>query len=165
MRLVGAALLVVTLSAAVLSVRSERSVGNWAALPTLGAIVTITLIFGTRLSLLPRISWDNTGVTVRNPLRITTLPWSEIDDFVPGSFALRINKKDGEHVGVWPVQRANAAKPGQSVVDLLAIKLREAQLANKSDSNGNSSSRVQLPWVEVVAIVCYLAALAFRVSQ
>jgi hypothetical protein len=88
-------------------------------------------------------------VTVRNPLHIITLPWSEIDDFVPGSFALRINATNAEHIGVWAVQRANAAKPGRSVVDLLAIRLCEVQRACKSDSAGESTRRLQLPWVEV----------------
>ena len=64
-------------------------------------------------------------------MRIITLPWSEIEDFVPGSFALRINTTNGKHVGVWAVQRANAAKPGRSVVDLLAIKLREVKVSCK----------------------------------
>jgi hypothetical protein len=104
-------------------------------------------------------------VTVHNPMRIITLPWSEIDDFVPGSFALRINTTNGKHVGVWAVQRANAAKPGRSVVDLLAIKLREVQGAYASGSAGESMSRTQLPWAEAVAVLCYLFALAFRISH
>jgi hypothetical protein len=105
-------------------------------------------------------------LTVHNPMRIITLPWSEIEDFVPGSFALRINTTDGEHVGVWAVQRANAAKPGRSVVDLLAIKLREVKLSCQLDSTGKSTSRIQLPWAEVAFIICYLAAaFAFRISH
>ena len=165
MRLVGVGLLAVTLSAVVASIRSDRSVGNWSALPTLGVIVAVMLIFGTRCSLLPRISWNSSGVTVHNPMRIITVPWSEIDDFVPGSFALRINTTDGKHVGVWAAQRANAAKPGRSVVDLLAIKLREVQGACASGSAGESMSRTQLPWAEAVAVLCYLFALAFRISH
>ena len=164
-RLMGVGLIAVTLSAVVASIRSDRSVGNWGALPTLGAIVAILLVFGTRCSLLPRISWNSSGVTVHNSMRIITLPWSEIDDFVAGSFALRINMTDGKHVGVWAVQRANAAKPGRSVVDLLAIKLREVQGACASGSAGESMSRTQLPWAEAVAVLCYLFALAFRISH
>jgi hypothetical protein len=165
MRLVGALLLVVTISIAVLTLRPDGTVGDWTDLPFFGGMLTATLIFGTRFSLLPRISWDRSGVTVHNPLRINVLPWSQIDDFVPGSFALRINTTDGKHVGVWAVQRANAAKPGRSVVDLLAMKLRKVQGACGSGSAGESVSRTQLPWAEVVAVLCYLFALAFRVSH
>jgi Bacterial PH domain len=165
MRLVGVALLVVALSVAVVSIRSDRTVGDWASLPFLGVMLTATLIFGTRFSLVPRISWDPSGVTVHNPLRINTLPWSHIDDFVAGSFALRINTTNGKHVGVWAVQRANAAKPGRSVVDLLAIKLRKVQGTCASGSAGESVSRTKLPWAEVVAVLCYLFALAFRISH
>ena len=165
MRLVGVALLVVTISVAVVSVRSDRTVGNWSSLPFLGIALTATLVFGTRFSLIPRISWDRSGVTVHNPLRINVLPWSQIEDFVPGSFALRINTTNGKHVGVWAVQRANAAKPGRSVVDLLAIKLRKVQGTCASGSAGESVSRTQLPWAEVVAVLCYLFALAFRISH
>ena len=165
MRLVGVALLVVTISVAVVSIRSDRTVGNWSSLPFLGIAFTATLVFGTRFSLVPRISWDRSGVTVHNPLRINVLPWSQIKDFVPGSFALRINTTNGKHVGVWAVQRANAAKPGRSVVDLLAIKLRKVQGTCASGSAGESVSRTQLPWAEVVAVLCYLFALAFRISH
>ncbi len=127
--------------------------------------MTATLLSGTRLSLRPRIAWDSSGVTVRNPLRINNLSWSEIEDFVSGSFMLSIKTTNGRRVGVWAVQRANAAKPGRSVVDVLARKLREVQLACKPDSDGTSTSRVQLPWPEVIAVICYLVALAFRVSH
>lgn len=166
MRLVGVGLLAVTLTSAILTVRPDGSVVDWAELPAFGGMFTVMLIFGTRCVLLPRISWDGSGVTVHNPMRIIALPWSEIDDFVPGSFALRINTTNGKHVGVWAVQRAGAAKPGRSVVDLLAIKLREVKLSCTSDSTGKSTSRVKLPWAEVAVIICYLAAaFAFRVNH
>ena len=165
-RLMGVGLLAVTLSIAILTVRPDGSVVDWTELPVFGGMLTVTLIFGTRCSVLPRISWDTSGVTVHNPMRIITLPWSEIEDFVPGSFALRINTTNGKYVGVWAVQRANAAKPGRSVVDLLAIKLREVKVSCKLDSTGKSTSRVKLPWAEVAIIICYLAAaFAFRVNH
>ena len=44
MRLVGVALLVVTISIAVVSIRSDRTVGDWASLPFLGVMLTATLI-------------------------------------------------------------------------------------------------------------------------
>jgi len=165
-RLMGVGLLAVTLWIGIFTVRPDGSVVDWAELPFFGGMLTVTLIYGTRCSLLPRISWDPSGVTVHNPMRIITLPWSEIEDFVPGSFALRINTTNGKHVGVWAVQRANAAKPGRSGVDLLAIKLREVKLSCKLDSAGKATSRVKLPWAELVVIICYLvAAFAFRISH
>ena len=164
-RLMGVGLLAVTLTIAILTVRPAGSGVDWGEIPFFGGMLTLGLIYSTRCSLLPRISWDSLGVTVRNPMRIITLPWSEIDDFVPGSFALRINTTNGKHVGVWAVQRANAAKPGRSVVDLLAIKLREVQGACGSGSAGESMSRTQLPWAEAVAVLCYLFALALRISH
>jgi len=165
-RLMGVGLLAVTLTIAILTVRPAGSVVDWGEIPFFGGMLTLGLIYGTRCSLLPRISWDSLGVTVHNPLRIITLPWSEIEDFVPGSFALRINMTNGKHVGVWAVQRANAAKPGRSRVDLLAIKLREVKLSCKLDSTGKATSRVKLPWAELAVIICYLvAAFAFRISH
>jgi Bacterial PH domain len=166
MRLVGVGLLAVTLTLAIQTVRPDGNVVDWTELPVFGGMFTVMLIFGTRCSVLPRISWDSSGVTVHNPMRILTLPWSEIEDFVPGSFALRINTTNGKHVGVWAVQRANAAKPGRSVVDLLAIKLREVKLACKLDSTGKATSRVKLPWAELAVIICYLVAgFAFRINH
>ena len=165
-RLVAVGLLAATLSIAILTVRPDGRVVDWTDLPFFGGMLTVTLIFGTRCTFLPRISWDTSGVTVHNPMRIITLPWSEIEDFVPGSFALRINTTNGKHVGVWAVQRANAAKPGRSVVDLLAIKLREVKLSCELDSTGKATSRVKLPWVELAIIICYLVAgFAFRISH
>jgi Bacterial PH domain len=165
MRLMGVVLLVVTLSIAFVTLGNYGNGGGWTDVPFYGGIVTATLIFGTRAALIPRISWDRSAVIVHNPLRTITLPWSQIDDFVPGSFALRINTTNGRHFAVWAVQRANAAKPGHSVVDLLAVKLREVQGACGSGSAQESTSRTQLPWAEVVAVLCYLFALAFRISH
>jgi hypothetical protein len=166
MRLVGVGLLAVTLTLAIQTVRPAGGVADRTELPVFGGMFTVTLIFGTRFSLRPRISRNSSGVTVHNPMSILTLPWSEIEDFVPGSFALRINTKNGKHVWVWALQRANAAKPGRSVVDLLAIKLRAVKLSCKLDSTGKSMSRVNLPWVELVVIICWLAAaFAFRVNH
>jgi hypothetical protein len=161
-RLMAVGLLAETLALAIWTVRPL----DWTDLLVYAGIFTVMLIFGTRCSLLPRISWDPSGVTVHNPMRIITLPWSEIEDFVPGSFALRINTTNGKHVGVWAVQRANAARPGRSHVDLLAIKLREVKLSCKLDSTGKSTSRVKLPWAELALIICYLAtAFAFRIGH
>ena len=62
-RLMGVGLLAVTLTIAILTVRPAGSVVDWGEIPFFGGMLTLMLIFGTRCSLLPRISWDPSGVT------------------------------------------------------------------------------------------------------
>ena len=60
-----------------------------------------------RFGLYPRVTATNDGLTVRNPLRTTFLPWTEVLHVSPGYSGLEIDRPNGTTVTAWAVQEAN----------------------------------------------------------
>lgn len=67
-------------------------------------------VAGWRLGLHPLIATGPEGVTIRNPVATTFVPWSDIQRCTPGYSGITIVRRDGSRVVAWAVQKSNAAR-------------------------------------------------------
>jgi Bacterial PH domain len=101
--LVGALLSVAGLGSAV---TGDASTGLVAA-AVFGLFPLVAWRWGTH----PRLSASGDGIAVRNPLRTTVVPWSDVERCVPGALGLVIERRagTGKPVVAWAVRKPDLA--------------------------------------------------------
>ena len=75
----------------------------------IGAIGSALVLGAWRFGLYPSVTATTDGITVRNPLGTTHVPWNDVVSVSPGYSGLEITRTDGTTVIVSAVQEANAA--------------------------------------------------------
>jgi GNAT superfamily N-acetyltransferase len=77
-------------------------------LAVIGGVALVTLFFGWRLALHPRLVLDDGQVTIVNPFRRRRFDLADVTLFHPGSDGLRV-ATPADEIEAWCVQKSNAA--------------------------------------------------------
>ena len=164
LRLLGVGLIIVSAAGIVVSLTSSVDRGKASGVLFPVILIAGTTLVDTRFSLLPYVAWDQTQVTVGNPFFMKTIPWSDIEQVIPGQICLGFRLRNGRRVWAWAIQRANAAAPGRSRVDKVAAVLEEQRQASSDVVSSVGATRtVQIPWPELIVLAAYTLILAWHI--
>jgi hypothetical protein len=86
-------------------------VGAW-AVGSVGAVLVFGLFPGVawRWGTHPLLGASDDGVLVRNPVRVVTVPWADVERVVPSSLGLIIERRRGQPVVAWAVGKSNVSR-------------------------------------------------------
>lgn len=78
--------------------------------PAVGAatiVIAMLAIAAWRLGLHPAIVSTQDALVIKNPVRSSTIAWSDVTECRPGSSGIHIVTSSGQHVTAWAVQKGS----------------------------------------------------------